>query len=143
MKTKKHNRPKTKDLRLKTQNSKGFVLLLLFTVIILLGVVMVLLSTASNTMMFQANKVYLQACERNLIFSGMNWAQLNIQKDNSQIINNTIELDVNDMNILRSSLNINTIGPGDPNEKYQVQITATCGRARLNLESDEIYTIEP
>ena len=115
----------------------------LFAVIILLSAVLLFLANASSSLMFQANDVYLQACERNLIISGKNWTELNLQKDSSQIINNPVELDVNDMNILRSSLSVNTIGPDGPEEQYQVQIITTCGQARLNLKSDEIYTIKP
>lgn len=132
-----------KDIKrqMKTRKPNGFIIILLVMVIALITVVLVFLSTASNTMMFQANDVYLQACERNIISSGLNWAKTSIQKDNSQIFNNMIELDITEMDILNSSLDIKISGPTE--EQYQVQIQTSCGRARLNLISEETYIIEP
>jgi len=132
---------KDNNRQMKTRKTNGFIIILLVMVIALITVVLVFLSTASNTMMFQANDVYLQACERNLISSGLNWAKTNIQKDNSKNFNNMIELDITEMDILNSSLDIKISSPTQ--ERYQVQIQTSCGRARLNLISDETYIIEP
>ena len=101
---------------------------------------MLFLSGASNSMMFQANNVYLQACERNLQSSGLNWAKENIKNKNIQDFNDVITLDVNDLNILHSSLNVKINNPED--ELYEVQIDTTCGRARLNLKTSKTYKIK-
>lgn len=125
---------------LKTKRIKGFILVLVITIIGFVGVVMYFLAGASNSMMFQANEVYLQACERNLISSGLNWARTNIQKNNFQEIDDTIQLDISDMDILNSSLNVIINKP--ENKNYKVQINSSCSRSRNNFKTSETFTIE-
>jgi predicted metalloprotease len=118
---------------------KGIILVLVITTIGLVGVVILFLSGASNTMMFQANNAYLQACERNLQSSGLNWAKENIKNKNTQDFNDIITLDVNDLNILHSSLKAKITNPEE--ELYEVQIDTTCGRAKLNLKTSETFKL--
>ncbi|MBN1975031.1 MAG: hypothetical protein JW787_15425 [Sedimentisphaerales bacterium] len=119
---------------------KGAVLVMVISAIGLVGVVMLFLSSASNTMMFQANDFYLEACERNLTISGLNWAKTNLRKANIQDFSDTIQLDVNDMNILHSSLNVIISSPEDG--QHEIQINTTCGRARQNLSSSNTFIIK-
>ncbi len=120
-------------------NIKGTVLILVISIIGFMGVVMLFLSTASNTMNFQTNKVYLQACERNLISSGLNWAKTNLKNETITDFNDTIILDVNDMNILRSSLEIKVNPSSD--DQNEVRIRTSCGRAKLNIKTSETFKL--
>lgn len=129
-----------KNSEAKTKKNKGTVLVLIITVMALISVVLVFLSSASSSMTFQANEAYLQACERNLISSGLSWVKTNISKNIISDFNEPINLDVSEMEILNSSLDIKLLDMKD--EKREVQIKTSCGRSRLNLTSRETYIIE-
>ena len=119
---------------------KGFAMVVVIIMIAMSGTAMLFLSNASNTLMFQANDAYLNACQRNLISSGVAWAKNNIQKEDIQNFNKMIELDVTDMNILHSSLNVNISSPTD--QQQVVHISTSCSRGRQTLKSDDSYKIE-
>ena len=125
---------------MKNKISKAFVMVTVIMVIAMIGTVMLYLTSASNTMMFQANDAYLKACQRNLITSGIAWAKNNIQKENRQNLNKMIELDVTDMKILNSSLTVNITSLTD--QQQEVHISTSCSRGRQNLKSDNTYKIE-
>jgi len=124
---------------MKKRRDKGFILILVIMLIALVGIIVSLLTEASNTMLFQANKTYLQACERNLIASGLAWSKINIQKESGDISGKMIELDVTEMNIRGSSLAINLSSPAET--QPHVQISTSCSRGRQTLTSDQTYTI--
>jgi hypothetical protein len=125
---------------MKNRITKGLAMVLVITTIAMLGSAMLFLTNASNTMMFQANDAYLNACQRNLITSGTAWAKTNIQKENEQYLNKLTELDVTEMNILNADLNV-TINIA-PNTQPNVRINTSCSRGRQNLKSDDTYIIE-
>jgi len=58
---------------LKTRKEKrdGFVLVIVIITIALIGAEMFVLTGGSNTILFQTNNAYLQACQQNLIASGL------------------------------------------------------------------------
>jgi hypothetical protein len=127
-----------KNSNTNTKDNKGTVLVLVISIMGFMGVVMLFLSSASNTMNFQTNKVYLEACERNLTSSGLSWAKANIKNETITDFNDTIPLDVNDMNILRSSLELKI---NQNNEQNEVQIKTSCGQARLNRSTQKSFII--
>ena len=124
---------------MKNKRNKGFTLLLVITLIALIGIVVSLITEASNTMLFQSNKDYLEACQRNLIVSGLAWSKINIKKDSRDISGKMIELDVTELNIRGSSLTVNINSPVET--RPQVRIRTSCSRGRKTLKSDDIYKI--
>lgn len=124
---------------MKKRRDNGFILLLVVTLIALIGIVMSFLTSASNTMLFQSNKTYLQACERNLIASGMAWSKINFEKESRDISGKMIELDVTELNIRGSGLTVNVSSSTET--RPQVQIRTSCSRGRQTLTSDRTYTI--
>ena len=124
---------------MKKKREKGFILILVIILIALIGIVMSFLTTMSNTMLFQSNKQYLQACERNLIASGKAWSKINIPKESGDSSDQMLELDVTEMNIRGSSLNVKLGIPAKA--QPQVQIRTSCSRGRKTLTSDKTYTI--
>jgi type II secretory pathway component PulK len=124
---------------MKNRRNKGFVLLLVIMLIAMFGIIVSLLTEASNTMIFESNKTYLLACERNMIASGLAWSKINIQKDSRDIPVKMIELDVTEMNIRGSSLIVNTSSPSQ--NRPQVRIRTSCSRGRQTLTNDRTYTI--
>lgn len=120
--------------------TKGMVMVVVITVIAIIGAVMLFLTSASNTMVFQANHAYLNACQRNLITSGVAWAKTNIEKQNEQYLNKLTELNVTEMNILHAALNVSI--SVSPNTKPDVRISTSCNRGSQTLKSDNTYQIE-
>lgn len=122
---------------MKRKREKGFIILLVIMLITLIGCIMSFLILGANIMVHQSNNAYLQACERNLAASGLAWAKENIQKENGNIHNKKIELDVTDMDIHNSTLTV-TISTPTGNQP-EVQISTSCSRGRNILTTDETY----
>jgi len=131
---------KGSELKMKKQRLKGFVLVLVITAMAVIGLEMYVLTGGSNTMLFQSDTAYLEACKRNLVTSGLAWAKRNIRNNNRETFEKAVELDVSKMNIRDSSL-IVTISI--PTEKApQAQINVSCSRSRRTFRGDDIYKIK-
>ena len=125
---------------MKKKEKNGFVLILVVTAIAVIGIQMFVLSSNANIMLFQSDTAYLQAVERNLIASGLAWAKQNIKNKSQKTFNKTIELDIANMNIRRSTLSV-TIGT-PKNKKAEVQINTSCSRKRRTIRHDDKHHIE-
>jgi len=98
------------------------------------------LTSGANTMLFQADTAYLEACKRNLITSGLAWAKRNIRNNNKETFEKAVELDVSKMNIRASSL-IVTIRGLPTDKEPQAQINVSCSRGRRTFRGDDKYKI--
>ena len=58
---------------MKKPRQKGFALVLVITAMAIIGLEMHVLTSGANTMLFQADTAYLEACKRNLITSCLAW----------------------------------------------------------------------
>ena len=103
----------------------GFVLVLVIATIGLIGAEMFILTGISNSILFQADTAYLEACEQNLAASGLAWVRKNSGKEN---IDKTIKLDVSDMDISRSTLSVTIEEPKSEEAKVRISTSCTCGR---------------
>jgi len=124
---------------MKKIRQNGFVLLLVITAIALVGTASYILAGGANTMLFQSDTVYLQACERNLRASGLAWAKQNIKNRNQGSFNMTIELDTANLGIRSSSLNIFISIAQD--KQAEVQINTSCSRASRTFKHDNRYIV--
>ena len=124
---------------MKRRRENGFVMLLIIGALALIAVEIFVLTAGSNTILFQANDAYLEACERNLIASGLAWAQRSIKSKGVETLDKSIELDISDMNIRGSALHI-TIGPLEKRQA-QVQVITSCRRGRQRLQHSGRYRI--
>ena len=125
---------------MKKIRQNGFVLLLVIIAIAMVGTATYVLADGSNTMLFQSDTVYLQACERNLRASGLAWAKQNIKNRNQGSFNKMIELDTANLGIRDSSLNVFISTSQD--KQAEVQINTSCSRARQTFKRDNRYIIE-
>lgn len=126
--------------KMKKARQNGFVLILVITALAIIGVEMSVLTDSSSTMMFQTNKAYLKACERNLKASGLAWAKRNIQNKSRENFGKTVELDVSKMDILGSLLKVTiSISRG---KEPQAQIETTCSRGRQTFRDTKSYKIK-
>ena len=118
----------------------------MITAIAIIGLEMHVLTSGANTMLFQADTAYLEACKRNLITSGLAWAKRNIQNNNRDTFEKTVELDVSkifyrsDSSRIRVSSLIVTISiPTD--KEPQAQINVSCSRGRRTFRDDNKHKI--
>ncbi len=125
---------------MKNQRRRGFVLILVIMAIIVIGIEMFALSGIANTMQFQSQNTYLKACRRNLLASGLLWANENTREKSSEIFDKTIQLDVSEMNIGASALDVTMSITSD--EEAEVQINTSCSRGRQTLKGTGKYRIE-
>jgi type II secretory pathway component PulK len=126
---------------MKNPQQNGFVLILVIVVIALIGAMMIILTDSANKIMFQSDTAYLQACERNLVTSGLAWAKRNIKNQSKETFNRTIELDVTSMSISGATLSVNIDIQKDL--EAEVQINTSCSRVRRTLRHNEKYRIGP
>jgi len=126
---------------MKNPRQKGFVLILVVVAIGLIGAMMTVLTGSANKIMFQSDAAYLQACERNLVTSGLAWAKRNIKNESKETFNRTIELDLTSMSISGATLSVNIDIRKD--REAEVQINTSCSRARRTLRHNEKYRIGP
>jgi hypothetical protein len=124
----------------------GFALVLVITAMAVIGLEMHVLTSGANTMLFQADTAYLEACKRNLVTSGLAWAKRNIRNNNRDTFEKTVELDVSkifyrsDSSRIRVSSLIVTISvPTD--KEPQAQINVSCSRGRRTFKHDGKHKI--
>ena len=117
----------------------GFVLILVIIVMALIGVVMFVLTEGANTMLFQSNRAYLEAVERNLIASSLTWAKQNIESQKAEIFKRTIDLDIADLDIQDATLSV-VVVPARGKEA-EVEVSTSCSRGRRTLRHHDKYKI--
>ena len=127
-------------MKMKNRRKNGFVLIIVIMVIGLIGIEMFVLTGVSNTILFQSDTDYLQALQRNLVASGLAWAEQQVKSQSKENLDRTIRLDVTETDIRGSTLAVFIRIPAD--REPQVQINASCTRARRTLSHDERYRIE-
>ncbi len=116
------------------------MLILVIIAIAIIGVEMFALADIANTMQFQSQTAYLKACRRNLLASGLLWANENTREKSSEIFDKTIQLDVSKLNIRDSALEVTMSIASD--EEAEVQINTSCSRGRQTLKGTGKYRIE-
>jgi len=117
---------------MKRRRKNGSVLTL---VIVLLGLVVMalaVLTESSNTMLFQADRAYLRAVERNLTASGLAWARHHAADANEP-------LDVAPLTTRSAGLTVRVAETGD--RRATVHITTSCTKARQTLDASQDYVI--
>ena len=124
---------------MKKLRQNGFVLVLVITAIALIGAEMFVLTGMANTILFQSDIAYLEVVERNLVASGLAWASRNIKNQSKETFNKTVELDVTDMEIRRSTLAVIIAMPKD--KQAEVRIDASCGHSRHTFRHSDKYHI--
>jgi len=84
---------------MKLRKQRGFVLVLIITLLALIGAEMYVLAAGSNVILSQANEAYLDACERNLVESGLAWAGSTLEAGQEKIPGRMTDLDIMHMEI--------------------------------------------
>jgi len=137
---------KGSESKMKKPRQKGFALVLVITAMAIIGLEMHVLTSGANTMLFQSDTAYLEACERNLITSGLAWAKRNIRNNNKETFEKAVELDVSKIfygsgsrRVRDASLIVTISTPTD--KAPQAQISVSCSRGRRTFKDDSKYKI--
>jgi hypothetical protein len=132
---------------MKKPRQKGFALVLVITAMAIIGLEMHVLTSGANTMLFQADTAYLEACKRNLVTSGLAWAKRNVRNNNKETFEKAVELDVSkifygsDSRRIRASSLIVTIRGLPTDKEPQAQINVSCSRGRRTFRDDDKHKI--
>lgn len=125
---------------MKKRRQNGFVLLLVIVALSVVAIVMFVLTNIAGTMQFQSHSVYLQACERNLLASGLAWAGQNIRNKSGEAFEKKVELDIGEMNIRGPALDVAI--SMTPNREAEVKIEGSCSRGRQTRKVSGEFKIE-
>ncbi|MHC4574304.1 MAG: hypothetical protein ACYS76_09270 [Planctomycetota bacterium] len=127
-------------MKKKRPAGKGFVLVAVVTLIAGVGAAMFILAGIGNSILFESDTAYLRACERNLIASGLAWAQHNFEAQNRETFGKTTELDVAKMGIYEAGLSVTMSMATDRNS--EAEISTRCSRSRRTFRHSGKYRIE-
>jgi len=128
------------DSEIKKVKTNGFVLLLVILALAVVAVEMFVLTNISGTMQFQSHSVYLQACERNLMASGLAWARQNIRNKGGQTAGEQVKLNTGELNILNSALDVAISMSSD--REAEVRISSSCSRGRQTRRGGSTFKID-
>ena len=126
---------------MKQSNRNGYVIILAVTAIALVGAALFILAGLANSLLFDANQAYLEACNRNLAASALAWAQHNRSKISASSKTEQIQLDVSYLDIPDGDLRITLLEPGG--KPSRLQINTQCRRETMKLKRSDTYLITP
>lgn len=126
---------------MKHDREKGFILVLVITMLAAIAAVMFVMADDSNTMLFQSNTAHLRAAQRNLTASALAWARHNVGNETPETLNKPVTLDITSLSTRPATLSI-TIYARE-SAKPQAQITTSTTRKRRTLKSQDKYALAP
>lgn len=121
---------------------RGFSLTLVIVALILVGVAMSVLAGGSNVMLFQADKAYLQAVERNLTASGLAWVHAKASARSDLLVGTPVDLDVSAFGASAVRLGVQVLEVRD--SRARVRIETSCSkRGRVRNSTSEHTLLIP
>lgn len=116
----------------------GFVLILAVMTMAMVAIAALVLAETSATMLFQTDRIYLEAVQRNLAASGLAWARQNTRSLATEP-GKIVELDTGDIRLRDSSLGIraDNLSAGVIN----VRVITSCKKGRQTFNRSDCYTI--
>ena len=115
------------------------MLILVIMAMAVIGIEMFALAGVANTMQFQSNTAYLQACRRNLTASGLAWAKQNIPNKTGENAYQAIKLETSEMNIRGSDLDLTVSRSSEA--QADILVKSSCSRGRQTLRGESKYKI--
>lgn len=128
---------------MKGARKEGFILTLVIVALGLLGVVMAVLTGGANTMLFHADRAYLQAVERNLKASGLAWARHRAAQTDAVASVEPAELDTSSLAVRQATLTVAFTKVGTGTVDVRIETTSAKGRHRLNASNDYVLPLIP
>jgi hypothetical protein len=124
---------------MRQRNDKGFLLTLVIVALAMLGTIMAVLTAGANTILFHADTAYLQAVERNLVASGLAWAQNRLSAGAETVIDKPFELDTGAIGAPNATLNVRILNV--QGNTASVRVETSCRKGRRTLDTSCDYTI--
>jgi len=121
------------------QPKRGFTLTLVIVALMLVGIVMFVLTGGANTMLFEADAVYLQAVERNLIASGLTWAQARVSGSADSRNTEPVELSTEALGLPNAKLTVRILEVQDG--VAQVHVETLCHKGRHTLRTSRTFSV--
>ncbi len=116
---------------------KGSTIVIALLALSLVATGLFLLGQGANTMMFNSNRAYVEACSRNLTASALAWAQQNrstLAREGQQA---EITLDVERLEVPNGHLGIILERPDAKSMK--IEINTKCRRGRMAVERSQTH----
>ena len=124
---------------MRDETRNGFVLTLVIVGLGMVAVVMFVLTEGANTMLFQADRAYLQAVRRNLVASGIAWSQVAAADPNGVTLGEPVQLDTAALGGRGPDLTVRITEVQA--ETAEIQVRASCTKGRQTLADSQDYTI--
>ena len=123
---------------------KGFTLYLVIVAMALTGSSLFLLTHISNGMAHRSDRVYLKACYRNLLASGLIWVKHNTTKIAELPSDEPRVLDTTDLQISDSHINVSHGSDGDDSHKdKKLTIDIRCSKRKISLRKKIRVIVSP
>jgi hypothetical protein len=113
---------------------RGFALVFVIVILGLIGTYMMVLARDANTIVFQTERAYLEACSVNMVASGGAWARQNIDGAAGDV-----ELDTSAFGVQDSLLSVGATGDGSGGKR--VEVRSECGRLELDVHRGDSFMI--
>ncbi|MBM4026510.1 MAG: hypothetical protein FJ280_14090 [Planctomycetes bacterium] len=121
------------------RRNQGVVLALVIVALTLVGGAMFVLTIGANTMIFQADTAYLRAIERNLIASGLAWAQERVWSDAELPVAEPVELNTAVFGLPDAKLVVRILEV--QSRTARVHVETTCHKGRRTLTTSRTFTV--
>jgi hypothetical protein len=124
---------------MKTIRPNGFVLTLVIVALGLMTVILLVLTTGTQTMLSQTDRMYVSAVENDLIASGTAWAAAQLSAGRLTASDQGTPLDAGVLSERPCQLTVRLINRAD--NRAIVDISTSCSKARWTLTHSRSYTI--
>jgi hypothetical protein len=121
------------------KRQRGFSLTLVIIALMMVSTAVFVLTSGSNAVLFHADTAYLRAVERNLISSGLAWAQVKASGNRDLPIGEPVELDVTSFGCPTARLAVQVLDVQDG--RATVRIETSCRKGRRTLDTSRAYTV--
>lgn len=118
---------------------RGFSLTLVIIALIMVSGSLLVLTTGSNAMLFHADSAYLHAVERNLVASGLAWAQTQASGGGEPPVGKSVDLDVASFGCPSARLVVQILNVQEG--QATVRIETSCHKGRSALDGSRNYTV--
>jgi hypothetical protein len=116
----------------------GFILALVIVTLALVGVAMFVLTEGANTMLFRADAAHVRAVERDLIASGLAWAQQRIAAVDPPA-DEPVELSTASLGAPGAQLVVRILEVRP--DEARVQIETACRKGRQTRHTSRTYAV--
>jgi hypothetical protein len=116
----------------------GFIMSMVIVALGLLGVIMAVLGRGTNTMLFQADRTYIDAVERNLTASGLAWAGQQIRQGRALSTSGPVVLDLESFPASNAGLQV-SFAETEPGT-VDVRIETSCVKGRQQRREAHTYS---